>query len=266
MTTGPAFRSRLEQDIADEMDALDIAWQYERPVVLPDGKSLRYLPDFLIGEHNEWQHDGPLPQWIEGKPQQFIYDLRDSLGVTRRYGDRFSGTISIPDVTSDQLRERHIDELWKPKKLAEITGQTVLVIGGVGGTSRLSCEMHPDAITFSRDNWIVNHKGLELRRERDRRHEESQRIAAEWTTRRDEQQRALDGQRAIAESQRQQARTSDLRLILAHPVTGHNRHAGRCPGCEAHVEPGDGNLRNTPLVGGGSRWFVICARCEQTPR
>lgn len=264
-STNPSpFRSRLEQDIADELDALDIDWEYERPVVLPDGTSLRYLPDFSIGDFNEWMHPGPLPKWIEGKPQQFIYDLRDSLGVTRRYGDRFEGTVDVPGVDSEQLRQRHIEELWKPKRLAEITGQVVLVVGGVGGMNRLSCEMHADRITFCRDNWIVNYKGHEMRQEREQRRRESAAAAARWRAEQEERERQYEQQRDAAEAERRAGRGRELKVIMSYLPTGANRHAGRCPGCDAHVEPQMGQLRCVPLTGGGSRWFVVCATCEVT--
>lgn len=262
--TSPAFRSKLEQDIADELDAIGIVWEYEQPVILPDGTSPRYLPDFqIVCAHPESGVDCglDLPAWIEGKPQEFIYDLRDSLGITRRYGDRFQGTV-VAEVTADDIRGRHIEELWKPKKLAEATGQVVLVVGGVGGINRLTCEMRPEGVAFQRDNWIANHRGYEQRRERaerEARYEADRRV---WQ----EQHAEREARQAEAEAERQQERARQMKVILSHKPAGFNRFAGSCVGCGGHVPEQRGNLRSVPLVGGGSRWLVTCTSCETTHR
>ena len=86
----PTFRSHLEVLVAQELDEHGVNWDYERFVTLPNGPQVRYLPDFTINSANPALQ---LPQWVEAKPQQFLYDLRDLLGVTRRNGERFSGEI-----------------------------------------------------------------------------------------------------------------------------------------------------------------------------
>lgn len=261
---GPKFRSRLEQDIADELDAMGLDWQYEQPVVLPDGTSPRYLPDFLIvgiAEDVRFDPDRPVPRWIEGKPQQFIYDLRDSLGVTRQYGDRFAGRIDVP-ISSDEIKGRHIEELWKPKRLAELTGQTVLVIGGVGGINRLTVEMHAHGVIFDRSNWIANYKGHQQRLERAEARWRREQEAAEWRAYHERQQAERAARAAEQEAERRMERERQLKVILSFPAAGANRYPGACVGCGSHLGAMRGNLRCVALTGGGSRWFVVCTTCE----
>lgn len=248
----PQFRSRLEQEIANELDAHLVSWGYEMPVVLPDGHSPRYLPDFTIHESPD---ELQLPAWVEGKPQQFLYDFRDSLGVTRRYGDRFDGEISVDGVDAEAIKAMHIEELWKPKHLAELTGDTVLVVGGVGGTSKLSVEMRPYGVVFSRNHPFVNWPGVQrkLQRERDR-----QRWAEESRINEIARQRREQEYQTTQEKQQEER----LAAIRMYTCRGSTRYDTRCAGCRNSVAAGTGNLYKIDLIGGGSQWVVLCDDCR----
>lgn len=246
------FRSRLEFDVAQELDEHLVDWGYEQPVILPDGNSPHYLPDFTI--HAAEDHL-ELPQWVEAKPQQFLYDLRDSLGVTRRAGEKFSGTVDVTGVEHVDLRGMGIEELWKPKLLAEITGETVLVLGGVGGSSKLTVDMTPHGIAFRRDHPFANWAGVMKRRERDRQRREAVERHAEYLR----QQERRD---AEWEARRHQIhRDFDLvRKVMLHKDCGPPRFESPCCGCNAATITG--TLYRVELVGGGSRWMVVCQACK----
>jgi len=260
-TTSVKFRSRLEREVADELTELGIRWEYEQPVTLPNGQTIYYLPDFHIPPQGSI--DGlPLPRWIEAKPQNFIYDLRDSLGITRQYGDRFSGVAVVNDIDHLDLKSRHIEELWKPKKLAEVTDEAVLIVGGVGGTNRLSVTMLADRIEFSRDNWIVNWKGVEQRREREARAAMYARQREVWEQERI--RRDFEYQRQLQEeaANKAAARAAALKVIRRYNVTGRNRYDQQCFGCGRRTPIGTGWLRNVAMADGSDKWIVVCAECE----
>lgn len=251
---GIPFRSRLEREIAAELDEHGVEWGYEQPVILPDGHSPRYLPDFTIHQANP---DLKLPQWVEGKPQQFIYDLRDSLGVTRRSGERLQGEVEVRGRDHEWLKLSMIEELWKPKMLAEITGESVLVVGGVGGTSKLTVEMRHDCMVFSREHPFVNWMAHVRRLEREAQQEVWRREAEER-----DQQRRYNAEMQRLQAERQKADT--LKSVLAYPSRGHNRHAGPCVGCGGVVAANMGSLYRVGIVGGGERWFVVCDTCRRS--
>jgi len=246
---GIPFRSRLEREVAAEMDAHLVEWGYEEPQQHDDGSPIYYLPDFVI---HEAAAELELPTYVEAKPQQFIYDLRDTLGVTRQYGDRFSGSITVRDVTGQSLRERQIEELWKPKTLAEIKGAGVLVVGGVGGSSRLSVEMRRDCIIFRRDHPFVNWPAVEKARER-----EAHRLRYEQERRQYEQQREAERQAAEVTHQR------NLSIIRGLPKYGANKFDSRCAGCAATVATGFGHLHRHADQHGRITWYPLCTPCEE---
>lgn len=243
------FKSALERVVADELDSHSVQWVYELPPKLPAGKKVYYLPDFTIRESPP---DLMLPFWLEVKPQQMLYDLRDDLGVTRRHGDKFSGEIVIENVWWENIAELRSIELAKPKKLAEITGASVLVIGGVGGVSRLSIEMRPEEIIFSRSHPFPNWRAVLVKRER-----EAQRLAFE----REQSQRAERWRESQQTRMREemQRRACFLSSVLSHASIGVNRFLGTCPGCNCRVESGRGSLYRH-----GGAFVVICDRCVRS--
>lgn len=251
---GVNFRSRLETEVAAELDTHNIHWAYEQPVILPDGHSPRYLPDFTI---DPLPFDSPfdLPHWVEAKPQQFLYDLRDTLGVTRRAGDKFSGEVAVRNVDHKRLQGAHIEELWKPKYLAELTDEAVLLVGGVGGTSRLSVEMRKDEIVFRRDHPFVNWPGHQRTLERAEQRAESKARQAEWAA-----TRAKAETDALAE--RQQRQHDLVAAARATTSSGTTRYPAHCLNCNTSIAVGSGSLRSVRFSDNSSRWYVLCSRCE----
>jgi len=243
----PRFRSHLEVLVARELDEHGVKWDYERPVVLPGGPQVRYLPDFTIDSSDLALQ---LPRWVEAKPQQFLYDLRDALGITRRYGERFSGEILHKNVTSIDLQDLLIQELWKPKRLAELTGESVLVVGTVGGTSCLSIEMCAETIRFSRQHPFVNWLGLQKAKER-----EFKRLQMEVE--------AAERQRAWLEQQERnrQAIARQVQETLQYKHLGPTKWNRGCFGCNAFVQAGTGSLRKVQFTDSSHEWRVLCSNC-----
>ena len=245
------FRSQLEVLVASELTARGVDWSYEVPVTLGNGSQLRYLPDFLI---NKASADLELPKWVECKPQQFLYELRDTLDLTRRYGDKFSTPIELEGCDSKELMNRDIQELWKPKRLAEITGESVLVVGGVGRVSTLTVQMNAKSMTFSRTNPFVNWKAVQQARERSARDARYKELAA----------RQKAEYEAAAEARRQnqiQQRANLLAHVHQAPSRGTNRYESECCECGAFVPKGAGSLRSVLLADLSSRFFVLCPKC-----
>jgi hypothetical protein len=243
----PAFRSHLEVLVAQELDEHGIDWDYEKPVILPNGPAVRYLPDFTINNADQALH---LPRWVEAKPQQFLYDLRDVLGVTRRHGERFSGEIQQENVNSKDLQNLLVQELWKPKRLAELTGESVLVVGTVGGTSSLSIEMCADSIRFSRSHPFVNWLGLQKTKERQRKQLQYEAEAAE-------RQRMWKEQQEL----NRQAMKREVRETLQFKHLGATKWSKGCFGCNAFVQAGTGSLRKVEFTDGSNEWRVLCSNC-----
>lgn len=253
-TSGIAFRSRLEGEIAAELDAHEVEWTFEQPVALESGRQVRYLPDFTI-------HDAPeelrLPPWVEGKPQQFLYDLRDTLGITRSVGEYFTEDVVVEDVDADELTRRHIDELWKPKKLAEMADQSVLVVGGVGGTNRLSVEMRPTAVVFSRSHPFPNWRGYQRKLERATQQ-------AVWAKEAEARRNQYEVERQEQEERRSAEQQIFRDAFIAVVQMGDRlrpRFGGPCTRCGVYTTPDQAGLYRIY-----DRWVVACEGCERAMR
>lgn len=248
----PAFRSHLEVLVAKELDHHQVEWDYEHPVTLQNGQSLRYLPDFTIKSSSP---ELKLPAWIEAKPQDFLYSLRDLLGVTRQHGDRFAGEVICEKIKAKDLQEMLVQELWKPKRLAELTGKSVLVLGTVGGTSSLSIEMFEDSICFSREHPFVNWLGVQRAKEREQKR-------LQWEAETAERQRQWQAQQQrIAERRLQQVAET-----LRFPHLGQTKWDRYCFGCDVMVPAGGGSLRKVQFTDGNHQWRVLCFNCCHQPR
>jgi hypothetical protein len=255
--TGSGFRSHLERQVAAELDAQAVDYSYESTEGLPGLDQLRYLPDFKINRARAELH---LPEWVECKPQEFLYDLRDVLGITRSHGERFKTPIPLTNCTAQTLLAmgERIAELAKPKRLAEITGKSVLVVGKVGATESMSIQMHADQILFSRSQPFVNWLGVQKAREREAQRLEFERRNEEWRKRN-------EAELAQSAFQRQQAAANQDKVMLAirqSPSRGPNRFSGFCCDCKSHVLPGYGDLRRVAYSDGSLRSHILCLQCR----
>lgn len=243
----PKFRSQLEVLVAQELDEHQVIWEYERPVAFHNRPSVPYLPDFTIHSADAKLQ---LPQWVEAKPQDFLYTLRDLLGVTRRNGERFSGEVICENVTAKDLRDMLVQELWKPKRLAELTGDSVLVLGTVGGTSSLSVEMCIDSIRFSRQHPFVNWLGMQKAKEREHKR-------LQWEAKAVERQRAWQKQQEL----NRQTRERQVRETLQFRHLCPTKWSRSCFGCNAFVQAGSGSLRKVQFTDGSHEFRVLCSDC-----
>lgn len=249
-----SFRSQLERDVAAELDRLNIAWRYEVSVTLPDGRSIAYLPDFTIDADI---NNLGLPRWIECKPQQMLYELRDLTGVTRRAGEYFKADVTVDGFTAADIIDRDQHELAKPKRLAELTGESVLVIGGVQGTSSLSILLTETGATFSRSHPFVNQRGAQKAKERAER---DARYEAEAAKRLAEYQRERDEKFA----REQEQRASNVRHMVEHLSPIAPKFTSACHGCR--MTGADGGVYRVPYNDGTERWERVCALCQARAR
>lgn len=248
------YRSSTERHVAEELERLNVEFGYEEAWINPHtGTSVSYLPDFTIRASSQ-AGELQLPNWVEVKPQQMLYDLFEDLGLKRQKGDRFTEPFGVADITSQKLRDRHFDELYKPKRLAEMSGESVLVVGTVRATARLSVEMQPDLIVFSRSHPFVNQQGIEAELEKERRRAENE---ARWQAY--EQQRAA---RLASQQAAQQHRASErCRAVIGASVLSITpRFGSSCYACNA---PGsDGTVHHCRTRDGAMRWLRICIKCQ----
>jgi hypothetical protein len=247
------FRSHLEARVASELDRHFVRYAYESREGLPDLSQLRYLPDFRV-------ISAPLklslPVWIECKPQQFLYDLRDELDVTRKFGEYFCEPVSVESCGSVDLYRMgaNLSELAKPKRLAELTGLDVLLVGGAGAKSRLSVLLKKSSIVFDRQHPFVNWRGYSERIERERRETEARACA-------EEARQAYEKQKAEAEARAYKEKRQLIELVKAAPHKMANRYAGECVSCGCDVLSGLGSLRAIFDASGNRFHRILCGEC-----
>lgn len=244
------FRSDLERKVSEELTRLEVRWRYEVPVQLPGGIQVMYLPDFVI---DEAKPDLALPAWVECKPMQMLYNLRDTLGVTRKVGEYFKDDVTVDGLSSADLHDRDLAELAKPKRLAELTGLDILLVGSVQATTSLSVLLTASGCVLSRRHPFVNQRGVARQRERDEKR-------AQW---------AVDRDRLIAEweSERQKRVTQETELRAAHVrqsvrnITGIGpRYSSSCYLCRRNGT--DGLIYRVPFTNGTEGWQRVCATCR----
>lgn len=189
---GIEFRSGLEARVAEQLDALGVVWRYEVDAhkaaswfagsYEPAPPRVRYLPDFAVMEAPEYLQ---LPLWVEVKPASLLYAVRDHLGCPERFTDDF-----ISDVDSRSIEGAGLEEIWKPKKLAEVYERDVLVVSEINRNRTLSILMKPGQVVLSRRHPAVNHRQVIADRARAEREAQWK---AHWEAR-------------VAERERQRAR------------------------------------------------------------
>jgi len=251
---GRDYVSELERSVARELDEAGVSFVYEQQVVLSDGTSPKYLPDFTIIEAPQALR---LPEYVEVKPQSFLYELRDLLGVTRMHGERFREAVSVNGgKTTSQHLEKYADpkssiwELFKPKRLAEVTNRSVLVVGSVQGTNSLSVLMRSDSIVFSREHPFVNSTGERRKAER---------IAANERWRAQEADRQQQRQRdALAHAAAAQKKTAEIAAWAAQP-----RKAAKFDGvCSACSQRRSKDHLSVVVLSSLDGYGLLCVACR----
>jgi len=155
---GTTFRSVTERNVAQELTKLGVRYSYEPEVF----RELRYLPDFRI----ESTPDPEMGQarWIEVKPAQAIYAVRDHFGLPERFSEPSARRMAAEDLAEVA------PELMKPKALAEHTGDAVLVASAVNRNSTVALVMYEQFIEVTRSYPLVNWQQVVRDRERAERH------------------------------------------------------------------------------------------------
>ena len=237
------MRSKLEVNMAMTLTEFGVAWDYERPT----GEELAYLPDFTI--LTLWPNLalGPTPstaKWVEVKPQEMLYALRDHCKVEELFP---IGEQRHVNTTAFDLQEAGVEELWKPKRLAELTGQQVLICAVANRSHTLSVTATETGLTFDRDHPFVCAKGHNRRAERER-----QRKA--WR----EQYEREKAEREAIDAARAADRLKALRHIATTWRESKARYAGRCDACRDEFLPEHLTLMRGPLA---QQWAPLCGPC-----
>lgn len=236
---GMKFDSALEFQVANDMDEIGLGEHWGHHV--PSGFPVYYEPDFTIfkqpcmnpqcGVCDEYEWAGDylkLPRWIEVKPAELLYAVRNAVGLDQR----FEGEHRSP-LTAEHLDEITTGELGKVKRLAEFAGQSVLVVERMNRHRKLSLLLTPEEVQFSRSHPAVNHQGflkdcadyvrhLEWAAARERDAAERERLA---------RQHAADRERARSEQVDMAQRwRRTFQLAGSRPAL----YAGTCVICRRH--------------------------------
>lgn len=185
---GILFRSASEARVAEQLDTLGVQWKYEVPAhealtwmqaphANPPEPIDWYLPDFTILDAPEYLE---LPLWVEVKPAELLYALRDHVGCS----ERFEG-IHRADISARTMHDAQLTEIWKPALLAERTQRDVLVVSAINRNRTLSLLMRGEWIELTRSHPAVNHRQLLAEQEREERWQRQQQ---EWERQRVERQ------------------------------------------------------------------------------
>jgi len=223
---GTRFRSALEAKVAEEFDRLGIEWEYERPV----GESIPYLPDFtIVAAPPELE----LPQWVEVKPAELLYAVRDHVGCPELFEGKYAS-----NITAQAIRDAQLTEAWKPKRLAEVDGRGVLVVSAINRTRTLSIAMYRDGIELWRSHPTVNARGVEKARQRD---EDMKRWRAE-----------AEHRRVAREAEQEAWRGQVVAFAREHGKAA--RFDGWCQVCQT----GQPAARLIVFMASDNRWAAVC--------
>lgn len=237
---GIQFRSALEARVAEQFDKLGVDWKYEVPAHQAvswlqgayegDPPRVPYLPDFLIIDAPEYLQ---LPTWVEVKPAELLYALRDHLGCP----ERFEGAKRF-EINGQDIYSANIDEIWKPKRAAEIYQHDVLVVSEINRNRTLSVLLTPTHVELSKSHPTVNHRELVRVQEQERRAAERR---AEW------QQREAE---RITEQREAWAKAINYARVHGRPA----RYDGFCRKCNASRTAADLIIFRSA----DGNWIPIC--------
>lgn len=237
------MRSKLEVNMALTLTDFGVEWEYERAT----GFDLHYLPDFKItslwpnlglGPHRE------LAAWVEVKPQDMLYAIRDHCKVEELFP---IGEKRVVRTTAFDLQEAGVEELWKPKRLAELSGHQVLICATANRSHTLSVTATETSLIFDRDHPFVCAKGHARRVERERQ----RRAWREQYERERAERDAIDAARAAD-------RLKALRHIATTWRESKARYAGRCDACRDEFLAEHLTLMRGPMA---QQWAPLCGPC-----
>jgi hypothetical protein len=135
---------------------------------------------FRSGLICEAPEDLELPMFIEVKPAELLYALRDHVGCPERFdGTRWSA------IDCGTMYKEGLEEVWKPKALAELYQTDVLITAKLNATSSLSIMAKPTGIELSKSHPAVNRRGVLAQQERERQWAESEARQAAWRAQRE---------------------------------------------------------------------------------
>jgi len=240
---GTQFRSGLEADVARALDEFGVRWEYELPAheamlrlrpmyAAATPPPVLYLPDFTIVEAPD---DLDLPMFVEVKPAELLYALRDHAGCP----ERFEG-IQWVDIDASTMHRDGFDEVWKPKALAELYQVNVLITAKLNATASLSILATPSGLEFSKSHPAVNRRGVLAKQERNRRWAEMEERLTAW--------RAQQEAEAVERS---------VRFMAAALITPRRpaRLSGICGYCR---KPKDASSLDIFRPAGAAYWEAIC--------
>ena len=235
------MRSKLEVNMAMTLTEFGVAWDYERPT----GQDLHYLPDFtILNTPNHLGLGTGGAEWVEVKPQEMLYALRDHCKVEELFP---IGEQRVVDITAFDLGQAGVEELWKPKRLAELTGRQVLMCATANRSHTLSVIATETSLVFDRNHPFVCAKGHARRVERAR-----QRQA--WR----EQYERERAQRDAVDAARAADRLKALRHIATEWRESKARYAGRCEACRGEFLAEHLTLMRGPMP---QQWAPLCGPC-----
>jgi len=199
------FKSALEAKVAEELDDFRVIWEYEKKA--DETPELGYLPDFTIVQ--AWD-DLELPQWIEVKPADLLYAIRDKAGLD----EHFTGSFTF-GLTAADLLDAGFPEAAKPKALAERSGLGVLITAKLNRSRTISVLAAPDHIVISREHPAVCWQSVVKERERQLR----------------QAQYAAEAEQREAERAAREADRWNLVVQTARTDGRPARFSGRCWAC-----------------------------------
>lgn len=258
---GVLFRSHLELAVAKELSALDVFWDYEacpwclrtvRPVESPPrrcpctGGPVNYLPDFRILIADAALG---LPQWVEVKPAELLYAVRDAVGLPEDLGGEEHAVVT----TSERWSKSDVAEIHKPLALAENTGKSVLVVSAINRHRTLSVLCVRGGMILSKWHPAVNWKGHQHRvaQEENRRR---------WATEHAEREQRWAAEEAKRQTNRREA-AAYMRRLAAMETGRPARYDGLCYVCSTHREADELLLYRVQ-----DRWVGVCRPCVTSAR
>jgi len=237
---GTEYRSVLEVNVAQELNRLGVKNRYEK-IPIPE---LSYLPDFKIDRLPD-PGMGPAA-WIEVKPPEAIYAVRDHFNLPERFDQP-----EAFEMTKDDLAQVS-PELMKPKGLAEMTGEPVVVASAINRDATVALVMYADFVEVTRQHPLVNWK-----RELKNREQAAQRAA--WEAR--EAQRQAENQRQRAEWEQRLSNNAAewiemFRMSSRIPA----KYDGDCVVCQKRIAAQHLVIAKFKASDGKFHWRACCGR------